>query len=285
MINRKDPCFCESGRKWKDCCFPQKQKSHFRKNNILIKTPFEILKIREACIISKKILHILCSNAKEGVTTEHLDTLSRKLHKQYNVSPAPLGYGSPPFPATICTSVNDVMCHGIPNEIPLKKGDIINIDVSCIKDGFFGDCSDMVIIGDNTSQKSTALIETVRKSLDESIKICKPKTPFSVIGNKIQEICDEANFSISKDFVGHGVGIKFHESPAILHYANEDTETIMMPGMIFTIEPIVNAGSGEHYIEKDQWTTRTIDGKNSAQVEDTILITENSYEVLTKHID
>lgn len=278
FIKRNDNCFCNSGKKWKNCHFPEKRLTN-KNCNIIIKNQHQINGIREACKITKLILDEICSHAKEGVSTKYLDEVSRHLHKKYNVIPAPLGYGTPPFPATICTSVNDVACHGIPNEYLLKNGDIVNIDVSCIKNGYYGDCSKMVTIG-NIDATTRKLLDVTKESLMASISICKPGEFFKNIGATIESIVNKNGFSVVKDFVGHGVGIRFHEPPQIFHCKN-NVPDIMMSGMIFTIEPMVNAGVSEGYFENNEWTYRTLDGKNSAQEEHTILITDDSFEILT----
>ena len=161
MIERNDPCWCGSGNKWKKCHYPTLPlipsstlaKRYLKDFDIILKTPEQIEKIRHACIIASNILDALCKAAKEGVTTLELDLLSRKLHKEMDAIPAPLGYGHPPFPKSICTSLNEVICHGIPDTRPLQEGDILNIDVSSIVDDYFGDCSQMVIIGSTTPEK------------------------------------------------------------------------------------------------------------------------------------
>ncbi|MCK5787738.1 MAG: methionyl aminopeptidase [Chlamydiia bacterium] len=281
-MKRNEPCFCNSNKKWKHCCFPNKQSIILTQHasNIIIKSEQEINKIREACQITKIILNKLCNFAKAGITTKEIDNYSMELHKLYNVLPAPLGYGNPPFPGSICISVNDVICHGIPGDYVLKDGDIANIDVSCIKDGFYGDASDMVTIG-TVSDEHKKLIDITKYAVQESLKICKPHSKFSAIGTIIEDICTANNYSVVEGFVGHGVGIKFHERPQIYHCKNNQKD-IMMPGMIFTIEPIINEGKEATYPCSNRWTYRTVDKKYSAQFEHTILITSDSYEILTK---
>jgi methionyl aminopeptidase len=287
MISRNDSCWCGSGLKWKKCHYPQipstepLAKRYLKEFGILLKTPEQIEKIRAACQVTSKILDRLCSEAKAGVTTLHLDELSRKLHEQYGVTPAPLGYGSPPYPKSICTSLNEVICHGIPDERPLQNGDILNIDVSCILDGYFGDTSRMVAIGPITEEKQR-VIDVSLECLLRAIKVCRPGAEVWEIGQAIEDYASTKNCSVVNQFVGHGVGIAFHEAPEIPHHYN-GLKIPLAPGMIFTIEPMINAGVREGVLDsKDRWTVRTKDGKPSAQWEHTVLITESGYEVLTQ---
>lgn len=287
-MKRNDPCWCGRPSKWKHCHYPnlpqpswEQQKRHYASQySIILKTPEQIRKIRHACQITRKILEALCAHAKEGVTTEELDQLSCSLHKEYNAIPAPLHYGSPPFPKTICTSLNEVICHGIPNDIPLKNGDIMNIDVSCIVDGYYGDCSNMVMIGD-VSETKRRICQAALDCLYASISILKPNLPLCAIGEAIESCAEEYGFSVVDQFVGHGVGLQFHENPYVPHYRNR-CAIPLVPGMIFTIEPMINVGRKEGVIDpKNHWEARTIDNKPSAQWEHTLLITETGYEILT----
>jgi methionyl aminopeptidase len=286
MISRNDLCWCGSGQKWKKCHYPSpspKQSSHelyLKKYGIVLKSEEQIKKIEKSCQITAKILNILCTSAKEGVTTQELDDLSRKLHKQEGSIPAPLGYGSPPYPKTICTSLNDVICHGIPDERPLQNGDIVNIDVSCIVDGYFGDASRMVLVGDVSPEKKH-VVDVSFTCLQKAIAICKPGVPIWQIGEAIEDYATSQKCSVVNQFVGHGVGIEFHEPPEIPHHYNK-INIPMAPGMIFTIEPMINLGVRTGITDpKDHWTVRTKDGKPSAQWEHTILITENGHRILT----
>lgn len=288
MINRNDPCWCGSKKKWKFCHYPNKnsnsninkKEEYLKKYGIIIKSPEEIKKIKKACKVTATILNELCKAAKEGVTTNQLDDLSKKLHREFNAIPAPYHYGSPPFPKTICTSLNEVICHGIPNDEPLKKGDILNIDVSCIVDGFYGDCSRMVVIPP-VSEQDALLCKVALECLNQSINILRPGVPIYAIGDVIEELAKKHGFSVVNQFIGHGVGIDFHEEPPIPHHKNK-LNIPLVEGMTFTIEPMINAGVAEGKIDKkNQWEARTIDNKKSAQWEHTILITSTGYEILT----
>lgn len=286
MIQRNDPCWCGSGQKWKKCHYPEipnkapLAQRYLDAYGIILKTPEQIEKIRNACQVTAKILDTLCKHAKEGVTTLELDELSKELHKKHRVIPAPLGYGDPPYPKTICTSLNEVICHGIPDKRPLQNGDILNIDVSCILDNYYGDSSRMVVIGTTTEEKQR-VVDTAYECLMASIAVCKPGIEIREIGAAIEKIAKEHKCSVVNQFVGHGIGLSFHEAPDIFHHLN-DSKIPMAPGMIFTIEPMINAGVRDAVIDpKDHWTARTKDGKPSAQWEHTILITENGHEILT----
>ena len=287
MIERNDPCWCKSGVKWKKCHYPRRPpveslaKQYAEDYGIILKTSLQIEKVKNACVVAAEILDVLCKAAKEGLTTNELDRLSTELHKEARAVPAALHYGSPPFPKSICTSLNEVICHGIPDDRPLQEGDIMNIDVASIVDGFFGDCSRMVIIGKTTEEKKR-VVEVSHECLSLSIAVCKPGAPIWHIGEAIENFAKLKKCSVVNQFVGHGTGISFHEPPEIPHHRNR-SDIPMAPGMIFTIEPMINAGVREGLIDEiDQWTVRTKDGKPSAQWEHTILITETGHEVLTR---
>lgn len=294
MIGRNDPCWCGSGRKWKQCHYPSTGSSkvipqsslateYLQKYHILIKNEEQIAGIRTSGHLAVKILDAVCQKAKEGVTTIELNDYAHRLHQDAGAIPAPLHYGQPPFPKSICTSLNEVICHGIPDEKPLVNGDILNIDVTCIYKGYYGDCSRMVIIGETTPEKKH-LVDVTYECLMRSIAILKPGVPISAIGAAIEDYAHANKCSVVNQYVGHGVGISFHEEPQIPHYRNS-IKTPLAPGMTFTIEPMINLGVREAVIDPiDKWTARTRDGKPSAQWEHTVLITEDGYEILTPWI-
>lgn len=293
MIGRNDPCWCGSKKKWKACHFPKlgddahevwnrpDASSFYRKQwGILLKTEEQIRGIKNACAITAKILDAVCLAAKPGVTTEELNTYANELHVKYGVIPATLHYGYPPYPKSICTSINDVICHGIPGAAKLRSGDIVNIDCSVIANGYFGDCSRMVMIGD-VSDESRSVVETAKHCLYASIAALKPGVPVSEIGEIITREAHKNGCSVVDRFVGHGVGVKFHEPPEVPHHRNR-LDIPLAAGMTFTIEPMINAGVKEAIIsEQDGWTARTKDGKPSAQWEHTLLITKTGVEILT----
>jgi methionyl aminopeptidase len=294
MIGRNDSCWCGSGQKWKKCHFPKLspaqalitptnnlKKDYLRKYHILIKSPEQIEKIRATCHLASEILDATCALAKAGVTTQELNDYAHHLHLEAGAIPAPLHYGSPPFPKSICTSVNEVICHGIPNQTPLQEGDILNIDVTCILHGYYGDCSRMITIGQPNSERQL-VVDVSYECLMRSITILKPGIPLSKIGEIIEDYANSQGCSVVNQFVGHGVGVEFHEGPQIPHHRNQNS-ILLLPGMTFTIEPMINAGVREAIIDsKDHWTARTKDGRASAQWEHTILITDDGHEILTK---
>jgi methionyl aminopeptidase len=290
MTQRNGPCWCGSGKKWKKCHYPEakllsneeKMKQRYAKDfDIILKSPEQIEGIRQSCQLAASILAQTCALAKPGVTTQELNDFAHKLHIEANATPAPLGYGTPPFPKSICTSLNEVICHGIPNDTPLVEGDIINIDVTCILNGYYGDCSRMVVVGGKTSEERQRVVDVSYHSLMESIKVVKPGSKISDIGKAIQAYAEPRGCSVVHQFVGHGIGIDFHEAPQIPHYAN-DYDLPIVAGMTFTIEPMINAGVAEGAIDmKDKWTARTLDNKPSAQWEHTLLVTSEGCEILT----
>lgn len=288
MIGRNDNCWCGSHKKWKKCHYPElggnvapsAKKQYKKQFDILIKSEKEIEGIRRAGHLAASILNKICAAAKAGVTTNQLNTLAVKLHHEAGAVAAPLGYGYPPFPKSICTSLNEVICHGIPNDRPLQEGDILNIDVTCLLNGYYGDCSKMVAIGDISPEKQR-VIDASYEGLMAAARILRPDLLLGEIGKAIEKVAHERGCSVVVDFVGHGVGVKFHEAPQIFHYAN-NSAIPLTPGMTFTIEPMINAGTYKAVIDPtDQWTARTVDGKPSAQFEHTFLITETGSEILT----
>lgn len=289
MNGRNDPCWCGSGKKWKKCHYPekaavseeQKRAEYYLKNyQIILKTPEQIAGIRRACQLTTHILDEICKRAQVGVTTNELDAMAVQLHKEANALSAPYHYGEPPFPKSICTSLNEVICHGIPNDIPLKEGDIMNIDVSAILDGYYGDTSRMVKIG-HISPERQLVYDVSRECLTRSIEILQPGVMLHEIGDAIEECAASHGCSVVNQFVGHGVGLDFHEPPQVPHHRNR-IQIPLAAGMIFTIEPMINAGVREAVIDPiTQWIATTKDGKASAQWEHTLLITETGHEILT----
>lgn len=288
MIGRNDPCWCGSKQKWKQCHFPEENphkpidlSTLYKKHHIVLKSEEQIQGIRAAGHLAASILNATCAQAKEGITTLELNEFAHRLHLEAGAIPAPLNYGNPPFPKSICTSINEVICHGIPDKTVLKKGDILNIDVTALYKGYFGDCSRMVIIGDQTTPERQRVVDVSYNCLMRSIQILKPGISLALIGDTIQTYATTHQCSVVHQFVGHGTGIKFHEGPQIFHYRNT-LDIPLSAGMVFTIEPMINAGVSEAILDpKDQWTARTADGKPSAQWEHTLLITQDGYEILT----
>lgn len=253
---------------------------YYKQYHIHLKTPEQIEGIKQACRLTAQILDKVCKMAKAGVTTNELNDYAAELHREAGAIAAPLGYGSPPFPKSICTSLNEEICHGIPDDTPLKDGDILNIDISAILNGYYGDCSRMVMIG-NVSDEKYMVCNVSHECLKRAIEILKPGVLLHEIGDVIEAYAKAQGCSVVNQFVGHGVGLMFHEAPQIPHHKNH-LRIPLAAGMTFTIEPMINAGRREAIIDPvNLWEARTIDGRASAQWEHTLLITETSHEILT----
>ncbi|GAB2882148.1 type I methionyl aminopeptidase [Microbulbifer echini] len=245
-----------------------------------IKTPEQIAKMRIAGRLAAEVLEMIGEYVVPGVTTEELD---RRCHDHIvNVQkaiPACLGYRG--FPKSICTSVNEVVCHGIPSESKvLKKGDIINIDVTVIKDGWFGDTSKMFFVG-KPAAHAERLVSITQECLYKAIEIVRPGTSLGDIGHVIQQHAEKNYYTVVRDFCGHGIGDVFHEEPQVLHYGQPGTGEILQEGMTFTIEPMINAGKAATRVLGDGWTAITKDRRLSAQWEHTMVVTSSGVEVLT----
>ena len=240
--------------------------------------PDEFKKLRNAGKISSQCLDFISDKIKPGVKTQEIDDLCVNFLKKHNAVSAPLFYRG--FPKSICTSVNHVVCHGIPSEKILKEGDIVNVDITSFVDGFHGDTSRTFCVG-KVSVKAKNLVETTKEALERSIKILKPGIYLGDIGFEIQNFVEKNGYSVVRDFCGHGVGRNFHEEPNILHYGKKGTGPKLEEGMVFTIEPMINAGKYETKLLNDGWTAVTKDKSLSAQFEHTVGITNNGYEIFT----
>lgn len=250
-----------------------------------IKTPDEIEKMRIAGKLASEVLQMIGPHVKKGVTTDELNQICHDyIVNEQNAIPAPLNYGNPPFPKSVCTSVNHVICHGIPSDKKLKEGDSVNIDVTVIKDGYHGDTSKMFVIG-KPSILTERLIKITQESLYKAIKIVKPGVRLGDIGHIIQQHAENHNYSIVREYCGHGIGANFHEEPQVVHYGRPNTGEILQEGMCFTIEPMVNAGKRYSKILPDKWTVVTKDRSLSAQWEHTLLVTKDGVEILTLRDD
>lgn len=249
---------------------------------VIIKNDLQIDGIKKSSRLAAQTLNYLKDFIKVGISTNEINNLAHQYIIKHNAIPAPLNYGG--FPKSICTSVNDVVCHGIPTPSQiLKEGDIINLDVTTILSGYFGDVSATFPVG-KISSIAQKLIEVTKKSLDKSISSLKPGRELNdCVGKIIEPFVEKNGFSVVKDLGGHGVGLKFHEDPFVYHFDYSRGEIILKPGMIFTIEPMVNASTDFKVTldTKDNWTIRTFDGSLSAQFEHTVLITSSGYEILT----
>ena len=249
----------------------------------MVKTGEEIGKMRVAGRLAAQVLEMIEPYIQPGVTTEALNEICHGyIVDQQKAIPAPLNYKG--FPKSICTSVNHQVCHGIPNDKPLKDGDIINIDVTVIKDGFHGDTSKMFVVG-KASILAARLIRVTQECLYRGIAEVKPGARLGHIGAVIQSHAEAHRFSVVQEYCGHGIGAEFHEDPQILHYGKKDSGLIIESGMIFTIEPMINAGKRAIKLLSDDWTVVTKDRSLSAQWEHTILVTDSGSEVLTRRAE
>ncbi len=250
--------------------------------SISIKTPDEIEKMRAAGKLAASVLEMIEPHIKAGVTTEEIDKICHDYIIAHNAYPAPLNYHG--FPKSVCTSLNHVVCHGIPNEKPLKDGDILNLDVTVKLDGYHGDTSKMFVVGE-PSILAERLIRVTQESLYKAIKMVRPGLRTGDFAAVIQKHAEQHGYSIVREYCGHGIGAVFHEEPQILHYGTPGTGDVLEAGMCFTIEPMVNAGKRHTKLLRDGWTVLTKDRSLSAQWEHTLLVTETGVEVLTLRSD
>jgi len=253
--------------------------------SITIKNAKEQQLMRAAGRAAATVLEMIAPHVKAGVTTDALDKLCHDyIVNDLKAIPAPLGYGGtrerPPFPKSVCTSVNHVVCHGIPGDKQLKRGDIVNIDVTVIVDGFHGDTSQTFFIGE-PSVMAKRLVDVTREAMLAGIRRVRPGARLGDIGHAVQQLAEANQFSIVREYCGHGIGRVFHEDPQILHYGRPGSGMELKPGMTFTVEPMLNAGRAEVRLLPDGWTVVTKDHSLSAQWEHTVLVTETGVEILT----
>ena len=264
-----------------DCkvMYYEKQGALVPKRN-LIRTPEQVEGIRKSGVINTAILDLVGEKIHAGMSTLEIDKLVYDYTIEHGATPACLGYEG--FPKSVCTSINEVVCHGIPsaNEI-LKEGDIINVDCTTILDGYYADASRMFIIGETTPNKKR-LVEVAKECLEIGMEAAKPFSFVGDIGNAIERHAHKNGFSVVRDLCGHGVGLKFHDDPEVLHYGRKGTGMLLVPGMVFTIEPMINMGTWKVFVDSaDGWTVVTEDELPSAQWEHTFLMTETGLEILT----
>jgi methionyl aminopeptidase len=247
---------------------------------ITIKTPEEIEKMRIAGRLAANVLQMVEPHVQAGITTDELDQICHDyiVNEQKSI-PAPLNYRG--FPKSICTSINHVICHGIPGNKKLKNGDIMNIDITVIKDDYHGDTSKMFFVGE-PSIRAKRLVQITYECMKLGVDMVKPGVRLGNIGHAIQQHAESNNYSVVREYCGHGIGREFHEDPQVLHYGVKDTGLIIEEGMIFTIEPMINMGKRHVKLLADEWTVVTKDRSLSAQWEHTILVTADGHEVLTK---
>lgn len=286
-ISRNDPCWCGSGKKYKICHMALDEKIHHYElqghivpRRDILKTKEQIEGIKESSVLNMAVLDAVEKMIGPGVSTQQIDDLVHEVTTRMGGIPAPLHYEG--FPKSVCTSINEVVCHGIPSqEVFLKEGDIVNVDVSTIYKGYFSDSSRMYCIG-QVSEEKKRLVQVTKECVEKGLAMVRP---WNFLGDMAQVINDHAKangYSVVVDIGGHGVGLEFHEEPFVSYVTKAGTEMLMVPGMVFTIEPMVNMGSSEIYIDdKDGWTVYTEDGKPSAQWEITVAVTQDGHEVLT----
>ena len=284
MLSRNDICWCGSGKKYKKCHMEfDTNLEKYRKEGYeiperrLLLNEKDIEGIRKSAVITKGILDEVNDLIKPGVTTNEINEFVHQYTIDRGGIPATLGYHG--FPKSCCTSLNEVICHGIPEDRPLKVGDIINVDVTTILDGYFSDASRMYLVGE-VSETAKALVECAKECLQIGLDQVKPYKSVSEIGLAIQAYANSKGYSVVKDFGGHGIGKNFHEDPHVSHFDTGQKGMLLLPGMVFTIEPMINEGTFKLNILEDEWTAVTRDGKLSAQWEHTLVVTDDGYEVL-----
>lgn len=285
-LGRNDDCWCGSGNKYKKCheAFDDKlakleREGHIVPSHDIIKTPEQIEMIKESCKINIAVLDYIAENIKAGMTTEEIDRMVYEKTTEMGGIPAPLDYEG--YPKSVCVSVNDIVCHGIPSEEEvIQDGDIVNVDCSTIYKGYFSDSSRMFCIG-NVDPEMKKLVDVTKECVEKGLEQVKPWGFLGDMGQAVNDHAKANGFSVVREIGGHGVGLEFHEEPFVSYVTSKGTEMVMAPGMIFTIEPMINMGKADVYVDdEDDWTVFTADGSPSAQWEIMVLVTEDGYEVL-----
>lgn len=285
-LGRNDVCWCGSNKKYKACHMASDEKieafarqGHIVPPRFILKNREQIEGIRESGKINTAVLDYVAEHIREGMTTEEIDRLVHDKTAELGGIPAPLGYEG--FPKSVCTSINEQVCHGIPSEdIVLKDGDIINVDVSTIYHGYFSDSSRMFCIG-NVSDEKKKLVDVTKECVELGLAQVKPWGFMGDMGQAVHDHAVKNGYSVVREIGGHGVGLEFHEEPFVSYVTKKGTEMLLVPGMVFTIEPMVNMGTDEVYTDGgDNWSVYTADGRPSAQWEIQVLVTETGYEVL-----
>ena len=285
-VRRNDPCPCGSGLKYKKCCI--RETGHSTKNNnkslylqkhgIRVKETRDIEGIKKAGRLALKTLDLVEDSIRVGMTTDDINTLVHDYTIKNGATPAPLGYRG--FPKSVCVSVNEVICHGIPGDRVLNNGDIVNVDVTPILDGYYADVNKTFFVGDPDSN-TQKIVTVARECLRKGVMMVRPGNRIGDIGFAIQSFAEKEGCSVVREFVGHGVGFDFHEPPQVPHHGHCGEGIELIPGMVFTIEPMINLGAKDLRVLNDGWTAVTLDGALSAQFEQTILVTDKGYESLT----
>ena len=284
-VGRNDPCPCGSGLKYKTCCLGKRGDSgknlkalYFQEYGISLKGEADIKGIEKAGRLALETLDLVEAEIRPGMTTDEINTLVHEFTIKNGATPAPLSYRG--FPKSVCVSVNEVVCHGIPGKRILNSGDIVNVDVTPILNGYYADASKTFFVGE-PGKDAQKIVRVARESLRKGMSIVRPGKTIGDIGWTIQRYVEAKDCSVVREFVGHGVGFEFHEPPQVPHYGNKGEGIALIPGMVFTIEPMINLGKSHLRILKDDWTAVTVDGSLSAQFEQTILVTEAGFESLT----
>jgi len=286
-IRRNDPCPCGSGLKFKKCCMDKKpspgqrlRDRYFRQYKIRLKGARDIEGIRKAGRLVLETLGLVERELRPGMSTDEINTLVHEFTLRNGAVPAPLNYRG--FPKSVCVSVNEVVCHGIPDGRVLKDGDIVNVDVTSILDGYFADANKTFFVGE-PAPEARKIVEVSRQCLREGMSMVRPGATLGDVGWAIQRYAEGLGCSVVREYVGHGVGFEFHEPPHVPHFGNRGQGIPLAPGMIFTIEPMINLGSKDILILGDKWTAVTRDGSLSAQFEQTVLVTEDGCESMTPY--
>lgn len=283
---RNDPCWCGSGKKYKKCHIDFDEKiedfevaGHIVPSHEILKNAEQIEKIKESAKINIAVLDYVAEHIKAGISTAEIDKWVYDITTKMGGVPAPLNFEG--FPKSVCTSINNEVCHGIPSEnVIIKDGDIINVDVSTNLNGYFSDSSRMFCIG-NVSEENRKLVEETKNAVYEGLKQVKPWGFLGDMGQAVNDYVNSKGYSVVREVGGHGIGLEFHEDPWVSYISKKGTEMLMVPGMIFTIEPMVNAGKPDIFVDEDNgWTIYTEDNSMSAQWEIQVLVTEDGYEII-----
>ena len=285
-VGRNDLCPCGSGLKYKKCCVGKEDailpadigEVYARKYRIRVKAEKDVAAIRRAGHLVVATLDLVAPRIRAGITTDDINTWVHEFTVKNGAVPAPLNYHG--YPKSVCVSVNEVICHGIPGERVLKNGDIVNVDVTSILDGYYADANKTYFVG-SPGPDARKIVAVARECLRQGMAMVKPGNTVGDIGWAIQTHAESQGCSVVREFVGHGVGLDFHEPPQVPHFGRKGDGLALLPGMVFTIEPMINLGRKELRILEDDWTAVTRDGSLSAQFEQTVLVTETGCESLT----
>jgi len=286
-VGRNDPCPCGSGEKYKKCCLGKEAQDnkepgelYAQRYKIQLKNSVDISAIRKAGRLVMDTLDLVESKIRPGMQTDEINTIVHEFTVKNSAQPAPLNYRG--FPKSVCVSVNEEVCHGIPGKRLLQDGDIVNVDVTSVLNGYYADANKTFFAG-TPGPEARKIVSVARECLKRGISVVKPGNTIGDIGWAIQSYAEEQGCSVVRDFVGHGVGFDFHESPQVPHFGQKGQGVRLIPGMVFTIEPMINLGNHELKILEDNWTAVTRDRSLSAQFEQTLVVTESGFESLTPY--